>query len=238
MDRLTPFIGKGIKLSKTISVYSPTIDEITELDEGLYNLYLIFSTFDESILKQLNIKEGTQEHEELMKYDIFELFLKIKDLSNMFIESFLFFTRKNKEEIDIVVDSDNQQIILNDLSLNKGNYKEYVNIIRQLNGIEEEKKPVFRNQKAKEMYEMMQEKRKKYNKNKSLELKDVLSILCAADGNGIDVFNCNKLSVYQIYEHFERLTLKEANYRMVQVWANGHLDKSSSLQEWMTKTTL
>lgn len=130
--------------------------------------------------------------------------------------------------------------IRNEILVSKENYRHVSEIIRELNGIREQenKKLKFRNKKAEQNYYLMLEMQKKYEKQEELSLKDYCSILCNAEGNGISVFNIGELTIYQVLEHFERLSVKESHRRMLQVWANGHLKEDVKLQEWLIKTKL
>lgn len=125
-----------------------------------------------------------------------------------------------------------------DAVIDQENYLEFRNVLYELNGVKEDQAPKFRNKKAEEYYYKMLEVRKKHNQDSGLYLKDICSILCNAEGNGISVFNIGELTLYQVYEHFERLSVKESHRRMLKVWANGHLKEDTKLQDWLVKTNL
>lgn len=79
---------------------------------------------------------------------------------------------------------------------------------------------------------------KQTSNDEGLDLKDICSILCSAPDNGINILNIGDLTIYQVYEQFERLNIKEKHDRLLPVWANGHLGDKEKLPEWIIKTKL
>ncbi|MBD2846437.1 hypothetical protein IDH44_14645 [Paenibacillus sp. IB182496] len=121
------------------------------------------------------------------------------------------------------------------------NYSKVAALIATLCGVEQPSAaPKLKNARARELFDKLARLRETRGKTAgdTLELKDLLSILCAMNGNGIDVFNVAELTIYQVYEHFERLKLKESHNRVLPVWANGHLREHDKLPEWISRTKL
>ena len=227
-------MGKPIYFNG-IPLYSPTIDEICDIGEIRYHVYLACATFNvEAIFKYL-LEVKNDVYLQLNKYDAYQLFTSVDGIINLLLESFSFFTKEQ-----VVYDKLFSIFKINDrVFVSKDNYKEIASIIKEQNGIIEDddiSKQKFKNEKAKEMFL----KRKRYrefvnkkNANNSLSLKDMLSVLCNAEGNGINVFNVGKLTIYQVYEHFDRLQIKEHHMRLLRVWANGYLKEGQQLPEWI-----
>lgn len=236
MDRLRIFLGKPIKLNDNTMLHSPTISEIAEIGEIQYRIYLSLCTFDkEFILKQMLQIVTDEQFKEIEDYNDYEVITESHPISQEIANALSFFCRENINFNfnDKVFQNENGVII------SRNNYLDVVKCIKEINGLHEEKKKEmkFRNQKSKEMFSKLNRLRKQHQ-DESLELKDMLSILCSAEGNGINIFNAGNLTIYQVYEHFERLNINESHKRMIKVWANGLLDKDTKVPEWIVKSKL
>lgn len=238
ISRLSLFRGKPIRLNENIKIYSPTIDEIEEITENTYNLYLLFATFNLkniiSVYNQINIINNDI-LEELKEFSEYEILTSVNFIIKQIVESLSFFVKD-----DVFFNLKQKTFIVKDtVFITKDNYKDIVKIIKTTNGLAQEEKEVkYRNEVAKKMHQKLLELRKKYRKNDYLELKDYLSILCNAPDNGINVFNVGNLTIYQVYEHLERLGITENYKRLLGVWQNGLLKDSNQLKDWMIRTTL
>lgn len=231
MDKLRLFIGMPIISELECKVFSPTIRSIAEIGEGLYHYYLSLATFNKDSVIEALFKPTMEQREDIRQYDDYE-FLITTPLVQDIEKALSFFTNG---EVNFYEDT---FYVDDHLFVSKQNYQEVSSLIQEMNGIKEKEKPKFRNKKAEENYYLQQEMERKYNSDSSLSLKDICSILCNAEGNGINVFNIGHMTIYQVYEHFERLSVKESHRRMLQVWANGHLKEDVNLQEWLVKTKL
>ncbi|WP_010498383.1 hypothetical protein [Paenibacillus elgii] len=236
-DRIRLFLGKPICVNN-INIYSPTIDGIAEIGEVVYNIYITLASFNKEVILKTLFGISNENYSLIENEDTFDILTSIPAVVHETEKAFSFFTKS-----DVKYDLTSSSYMVENLTfVNKGNYLEVSEMLKRLNGmaIDENKTIKFKNEKAKKMYEkLMQLKGKNVNNDAdSLELKDMLSILCNADGNGIDVFNIGKLTVYQVYEHFERLNIKEQHKRLLNVWANGHLSSEDKLPEWITKSKL
>lgn len=236
IDRLRAFIGMPQIIHNGIKIYSPTIKEICEIGEIEYLIKLSLVSFDPSkiyslfgIDTSLISSNGLSDYEAVIGTHPMVL--------NHICESLEFFTKE-------IVTYQNTHFYCNGLEfINNDNYKQVTSIILELNGhkSEETKQPMkFKNKRAKELYEKMNNiiEQQTSKADDGLDMKDVLSILCNAEGNGINIFNVSDLTVYQMYEQFERLNLKENHKRILPVWANGHLSDSDKLPEWIIKQKL
>lgn len=241
VDRLTMFLGEPVKITDNVFLYSPTIKEIQEIGESQYQLYLHFCSFD---LKKIVVDlYGVSELEakEIEKDQEYFLICSNKDMVLNICEGLSFFTKK-------IVTFEEEFLAFKcekDFLINPDTYSMIAKIIQELNGVEKSKKeklPTFPNKRVEEKYYKMLEKKKKAliekNKKDGLQLKDVLSILCTFQGNGISIHNVKSLTIYQVYEQFERMGLKESHSRLLPIWAAGNLGEKTKLTEWLVKTKL
>lgn len=235
MDKLQLFLGLPVSTEIGIKLVSPTIRSIANIGEGLYHYYLSLATFNKDSLLQALFKPSMKEMQEISTFDDYQ-FLVSTPLVPEIEKALAFFTNAKVVFNESVFEHDGIPFLTPD------NYKTFSRTIQELNGLHEKEsekgKLKFRNKKTEELYYLQQELERKYNSTDSLSLKDICSILCNAEGNGITVFNIGDLTIYQVYEHFERLSVKESHRRMLQVWANGHLKEDVKLQEWLIKTKL
>lgn len=238
-DRLRNFLGKRPIIFNGVELYSPTVDSIDEIGEIKYYIYLALATFNKEQVLKILFGLNDEDFLGVENYDGYLLLTSMPELIDELCNALSFFV---KDEVEYDKEQ-NAFSVKGKIFLGYGNYFEFVKIIEKQNGIFESnvKNVEFKNKKAKEMYKKLlkfREKSRKVNSNDNLELKDLLSILCSAEGNGINIFNVGQLTVYQVYEHFERLNIKEQHTRLLRVWANGYLDKNTKLPEWIVKSKL
>lgn len=237
MDRLRSFLGKRPVAVGTLKLYSPTIDQIDEIGEGMYHVYLNLAMFEkETVFKQL-FKATDDEYSQIEDMDDYDALTTSRVTGDYIASAISFFARKEIgfDAEDRVFLSDGEMVI------DKNGYGEVVKIVKVLNGIEEkeEDKIKFKSDRAKEKYKRLLKHRKEANRGKTLELKDILSILCNAENNGVNIFNVGNLTIYQMYEHFERVNVKENHKRTLALWANTYsLKENQKVPDWIVKTKL
>ncbi|OMD67469.1 hypothetical protein [Paenibacillus odorifer] len=236
INRFDSFFGKP-KNWNGVNIYSPTMLEISDIGEEKFYIYLIFASFNKE--KILHGLFGFN-NEDYMRYESendYDVLVSHPTILQHICDSLSFFVKKNVE-FDF---HGNSFCIDNVMFFNKDNYIEVIKIIQELNGSTTKEENALKpsNNKAKQMLEkMLAMSKKQENKEDYLDLKDIVSILCSAPDNGINIFNVGNLTVYQVYEQFERVNIKETHNRILPVWANGNLDKDGKLPEWITKTKL
>lgn len=233
IDKLQLFLGKPLILSPNIKLYSPTIKEISDLGEYGYYFHVTFATFDKRVLIDLANQLG--EDVDFENIDSYELLTSDVNFVSGVEKSLSFFTKEEVKYDNI----HNLFKVKDEAFITKDNFKQISQLIKIINGINNEEKELkFRNEKARQMYLKMQKLKKQHSKDDGISLKDILSILCNADGNGINIFNVQDLTIYQVYEHFERMSMKENHKRLIPVWANGYLGENQKLPEWIAKSKL
>lgn len=238
MDKLRTylFFPNVFTLGDTVvNVHSPKLNQIARIGESFYNFYLTFATFNfDNVFElaknftKLYINDDYSDYENAMNNPW--IVHQFCDAISFFIDESVVFNDLNKS---FCVD---QGVIVDE-----SNYQEFANVVRFLNALEEKKPMKFRNAIARKKHEQLERLRKKYatkenGNGDSLTLKDMCSILCHAEGNGITVFNVGELTIYHLYEHFERLNMKENYLTIHQIYTNGLLDDPSKLKSWMVKT--
>jgi hypothetical protein len=241
-DRLRNFLGKSSKING-LDLHSPSIEEISDEDVGeiIYNVYIALATFNkETVLKYL-FEVSDEDYLRVENEDSYELLVTLPSVVAETEKALSFFT-KDKVAFD---SKTNSYMVGDKVLVDRNNYSLIATIVKKINGLSYEEDEVksmkFKNEKAKQMFDKLQKLRSKYKKKDtadSLGLKDILSILCSADDNGINIFNVGQLTIYQVYERFERLNIKENHTRILKVWANGHLGKDDKLPEWIVKSKL
>ena len=235
IDDMRMFMGKGIQFNDTISFYSPPVAEIAEIGEAKYTMYINVLLLNQGLIPYF-YKIEQQILEELLQMDRYQLFITFDRFIDLMKEALTFFC---KTPVEYHVNR--KFFYANDdyMVMNSHNYRTIGYIIKAITGLKDKHDDVkFRNQKARELYEKAKKTRERQSQQETLRLRDILSILCHADGNGIHIFNIGQLTIYQVYEHFERLHLRESHSRVLQVWANGLLGKEEKLPEWMVKGTI
>ncbi|MFD0712293.1 hypothetical protein [Paenibacillus sp. GCM10027626] len=237
-NRLSAFLGKPLPFHG-VSVHSPTIDEIADKGYAHYQIHLILATFDKEgvLLHLFGISE--QDYAPLAEQDSFDLLTSHSQIAQHIADSLSFFVKADVSYLP----EENSFACDGTLFLDKTNYQEWITLIQQLNGMTDSSKKTelqFKNERAKRLYNEMQRQKRKLSANQqdALELKDILSILCSVEGNAVSVFNVGSLTIYQVYEQFERLSLNYKRQTLLPVWANGYLGEGEKLPELFTKTTL
>jgi hypothetical protein len=239
IDRLRTFLGLPYVANNGVKIYSPTVNEVSHVGELDYIVNLALCSFDkERVLLDL-FRIDEQLYASVLNENDYDVLTDNPTIVNHICNALAFFVKD-----EVLYDIKRSVFTCNNTDfVAKDNYEKIAEIISQLNcsvSKNQGSKPTFKNDTAKMKFMKLLELRKKYQKQdeNALELKDILSILCNSEGNGISIFNVGELTIYQVYEHFERLNLKESHKRTLPVWANGHLGKDDKLPEWVTKTKL
>ncbi|QSF43537.1 hypothetical protein [Paenibacillus tianjinensis] len=235
ISRLKAFAGRPHNFNG-IDIYSPTINNILDIDEDQYYYHLLFASFDKGKILIDLFNYDLEKYDLLKDQDDYLVLTSHRSIIQYICSGLSFFVRK-----DVYFDDESKSFCIDKIMLcNSENYRELSDIINALNVVENKKKEIkFKNNKAKEIFEKMAEFRNKTKKqDEQLELKDILSILCNAEDNGINIFNVFNLTIYQVYEEMERVGLKDTFKRILPVWANGHLGEKDKLPEWIKRTKL
>ncbi|WP_339194042.1 hypothetical protein MKY95_19605 [Paenibacillus sp. FSL P4-0176] len=236
LDRLALFLGHPYALDSGLRIFSPTVNDISSVGYQDYMIKLTLCSFDKNMILSDLFGVSNDAINEISELDDFEILTSEEAIRNHIASSLSFFVH-GEVEFDPIY----QAFMLEDrVLISRNNYLEIADVIKQLNCSKAESEKLnTTSSKAKEMLKkMMMFEQKQKKQDDGLDFKDILSVLCAANGNGIDIFNVKNLTIYQVYEQFERLTTKDSFDRILPVWANGHLGKDDKLPEWIKKTKL
>lgn len=236
IDRLRAFLGYPEKINN-IDIYSPTLRSIAEIGYEEYMLRLQFSLFDKERIF-VDLFGMAQNDFEALPTTIsdFYLLVDIPAIREQLELSLSFFTHS-----EIVYSSLYRAFMQNDkVFISEANYKQYSEIVKFQNTVHThdigKRKMTSKAKSFQERINMLKKKAQK--KEDNLELKDIVSVLCNAGNNGINIFNVVDLTIYQVFEQFERLNMKETYNRILPVWANGHLSEGTKFPEWIKRTKL
>lgn len=167
MDIKLDLITQDPILFNEIIIYQPTFNDIKKYGTEQFNqLLLPFSlTFD-----ILNISEEEQQNKNLFE----DIILKDEMLFGLLILSLQYFCKT--EDISFVENG----IKVNEWILNKDNFDEFGEILLQICAREKmkiEKPPVFKNERQRDIWEKLQEGRRRSQKNEELQFYDILNIV-------------------------------------------------------------
>ncbi|WP_028588884.1 hypothetical protein [Paenibacillus massiliensis] len=236
-DRLQLFLGLPFLVKEAVPLHSPSIEEVGSLGYMQYSIYLMLCSFRKQDILQRLYGISLEELHTIADMDDYEVLTDHPAVIRDIAEALSFFTRQQVSFHSETASFRVHEHVLVDAE----NYQAIAKVIACLNGIKDttEQAKSFPSERARRMYEqMMAFEEAIHSKDESgLELKDVLSILCCAGDNGLNIFNIGRLTVYQVFEQFERMSIKDRFKRLLPVWANGYLDEKTEF-EWIKETEL
>lgn len=260
MNRLLALKGLPIPFGE-IKIYQSTLKDITMIGYSEYARLTNLLTITESDLLLIYNKEKIENGQTNPLLWLYE-----NSLANptFFLELQIGFFTYTKEEVFLDIENkgfkfaikgekqlpNGKTIAVKDFFyLNQENFSEFQSIIRLINFSEEEEDDEIVTDNL-EMKKKFEEARKKLklakakakaeqaakNKGKGIELPDIISSLCAY-GMGYTLFNVWDLTIYQLYDQFKRLQLKEDYETGTQMLLAGVDSKKVDLQYWIKKIT-
>ncbi|WP_431785787.1 hypothetical protein [Paenibacillus lactis] len=241
IDRLQAFLGIPHPISPKINIYSPTIKEIGQIGHINYMVNVQLSLFNKRTILLELFKISEEIYTQISNENDYDVLIDHPDIRNNIANALSFFV---KDEVSYRTDTQSF-VVSNEEFINKDNYLLITSIIKKLNGINEDisisstshTKPT--NSRAAKMLEKIQSFEKKTASNdEGLELKDICSILCIAPDNGINIHNIGDLTVFQVFEQYERMTKKDEFNRALPIWANGHWNEKNKFPEWLVRTKI
>ena len=238
MDRLKAFLGLPYPLAPGINLYSPTINEIGVIGHVDYMINVQLSLFNKKkiLLDLFGIDEEV--YNKIENEDDYSVLIDHPDIRNYIAKALSFFVKD-----DVVFKTESQSFYVAEKEfINKTNFQSVASIIRKLNAVPDDIGPgELRSNKpnsktAKLLEEMKSFEKKISSGDDEMELKDICSILCIAPDNGINIHNIGDLTIFQVYEQFERMASKDEFNRALPIWANGHWDSKEKFPEWIKRT--
>ena len=217
INKLRLLRNKSTTVNEIINVYPLTIGEIEDIGEEDYRMYLNCLLIDKNSLNSEGLsREEKKEFNKITPLDTLLLYCH-QDLEFRRIteESFLIFT---KEEVEYSINDEHPigcfyfYVEGNKILLDNNLFNEFRTILMKQNYLQDQQsssgfKPA--NNKATELMERMnkiKEKLNKQNKEESLPLSEIVSIV-SAYSNDVNILTVWDLTIFQLYELYARLLL-------------------------------
>ena len=219
-------LGKPLLVEKVGFLYPLSINEIDGI--GLMTYYQLVSllTCDEE-----EIKKSTGQDLKTMDY-ILKICLETKESRDMILS---FLTILFKEEVYIheiglfcLGEKDKKNV----RTINLINYEEIKKIIKLQNCIKEVEK---KSEKVRKFEDRLAVMRKKYGKENETTLVEILSAISAKHPS-INLLNIGELTIFQIYNQLNRLSMIEAYQFNFDCMINGaSSDDASKTKHWSSR---
>ena len=247
----------------SLTIYQPTLKDINVIGHNRFSRYVNLLTISESDLLFMYHKNKIENG---ISTPILWLYQNSILENSFFLElKMAFFTYLKKEVIldpfrkgfkipitqeDIPTIFKSKDKTQKYFFLTESNFSDFQSIIRALNMMEKEEDDEIVTDNL-EMKKKFEEARKRLklakakeraeksakNNGKEIEFADIVSSLCAY-GVGYTIFNVRDLTLYQLYDQFNRLQAK-SNYEMgTQMILAGADKKKIDLQYWIKKNSL
>ena len=260
IDRTSILAGNPVDFG-LLTIYQPSLKDINKIGYDQFARITNLLTISESDLLLLYNKEHIENGETNPILWLYDNCLKNP---TFFLELQIGFLTYIKEEVFLDTDNKGFKFLVDGekvlpggkviktqqfFSLTTKNFSEFQSIVRLLNMSEEEDDEIITDDL--EMKRKFEEARKKLklakakaraeqaakHRGKEITLPDIVSSLCAY-GVGYTLFNVWDLTIYQLYDQFKRLQLKENYETGTQMLLAGVDSKKVDLQYWIKKITL
>lgn len=239
LDYFTLLCPEPISLSIG-TIRQPTLRDIGKLTYpkfGMYQVYLKLTPRD--YYMYLNRSQGELywdilQEEQQKEITLYDVILIEKPILYTYLEIFNFFFVERvifRDNLFLIVDTDDYDTLPEDLELNKQNVKGMINpmtladvldILQQVCCIKsneplDDPKPKFKNEKARRLYERMLKAKEKENKRKAqkdfynMSLPNIISAT-AAKTPGLNIINIWDATLFQLYDQFEKTLNDDAHY--------------------------
>lgn len=226
-----------------LKIYKLTLKEISQIGFNNYNRYTSLLTM--SILDIAKFLEEQKIGGDVPSPLYFLIDSATSSQINFFETQLAFFTYLKKP-----IEISNQTIIVKDgtpegdFILNENNFNEFQEALLMINkiyDIEEEREINSPNEVLKQKFikarlKLREAKRRQREKDSQkgdgITLPDIISALCAY-GIGYTMFNVWDLTIYQLYEQFERISAKEEYEHNYSALLAGADSKKIKLKNWM-----
>lgn len=226
-----------------LKIYKLTLKEISQL--GLENYNRLTSRLTMSILDIAKFFEQQRIGGAVPSPLSFIITSAKSDPAN-FLEIYIAFFTYLKKSIEIL---DDQIVVKNglgdkDFILDEKNFNEFqeaILIINKMYDVEEEREINSPNEELKQKFikarlKLREAKRRQREKDSQkgdgITLPDIISALCTY-GIGYTIFNVWDLTIYQLYEQFERLQAKDEYEHNYSALLAGADNKKIKLKNWM-----
>jgi hypothetical protein len=218
--RLKFLLGLPVHIDGIGAFHSPSLSEVVDLTEGLYNMSLSAIMFDK---KQLTEQDGLEE------YSNFQILLSIIDQDSLFREYFFYGLNLHLSATPHILE--NGLIYFDELSedsiLTEEKFEYIKKLVKIANNVQEQKsqeeKYDFADERAKKLYEKI----KKNRENVKIPQKVNLHSIISAVGWKAQSFDfLNNLNIYQLYDGYYRLGYIDAYENTMTGIYTGNIDGS------------
>jgi hypothetical protein len=239
-DELKLLAGDPIQVGNVCKVHPLKLREIKDIGEDVYNQNLFFITLNKEKLKDNEIFN----QEILTQLSDYELFILLYVQDPYFQQSITHFFNLIFKEPQISLHQEGF-FYLGDISekrwITEDIFNQITQIIKKQNLLQEEEKQ-FRpaNDKARELIEKrkkIMQKLQKQNKQDGLKLSDIVSIVSSYSPD-INILNVWDLTVYQLYNAYIRLLVKDSFEREFAQYLQGADPQKLNLKHWASKINL
>lgn len=234
---------KGMPIEvESFKVYPLTLEEIVNMGEDKYNLYLQSLMITKSNIDKEFINQEL--YDEFLKMDDFEflliLMLQNEEIHNIILTSLSLFLKENVNfdvENGLFVQREYDSFIISNDIYNQ--IKETICLQNYINKDVKKEEEEFNpyDDKARELIEkrnkfkkMLQER----NAEDGLNLSDIVSIV-ASHSPTINFLNVWDLTIYHLYTIYVRMAMKDQYETQIYLLPHSSDNKSSEFKHWMSK---
>lgn len=201
MNEMKLLAGHPIYVDR-IPIYSPKLSNIALIDEDVYNSYLCIC-LSMGVNKSLNFPQVYEDIFDNISLSYPDEVLEMFYLALEFFTGEIFTKQKHLEQIYFASEKS---------VLYKDNYNQFYNILKLVNGMEDEKPTTIK--RNTELDKKIEEAKKRINQklnkstddNSNIQLKDLISVL-ASKHNNLNIINVWDLNIYQFNDQFKRMQL-------------------------------
>lgn len=238
--------GRPVYINRVGRVKSPTINEVLEVGEFVYNLYLNMLSWDkEALLRFYRTKKckGTEKLEN-PKVDIFDVISLIKEAKELYGEVLSFFitdeVQWSEEHRCYIVFAAGDETKKPIGVIQRENFEEVRKTILKFNfiGLENDDTPITHStEKSKEAWEKVQMYLSQQSKSGTTQdnprnhLANIISKVCAVHPS-YNLFNIYDLTIFQLYDSFFQLGYIRSVNLNERIFSN-HGGESFEFEKWL-----
>jgi hypothetical protein len=220
--RLKFLLGLPVHIDGIGAFHSPSLSEVVDLTEGLYNMSLSAIMFDK---KQLTEQDGLEE------YSNFQILLSIIDQDSLFREYFFYGLNLHLSTTPHILE--NGLIYFDELSedsiLTEEKFEYIKKLVKIANNVQEQKSQDEEykagNERARKFLEKLKKQREEINKVKKQKI-NLHSIISAVGWKAQSFDFLNNLNIYQLYDGYYRLGYIDAYENTMTGIYTGNIDGS------------
>lgn len=241
--QLKLYFGKAIPLNDKVSIRQPTVNEIVDMGDDVFSKLTLPFTINLELIFDDNIDTS--------KLNIFELFFEENKetggyiLDNvlggnsieLLVDSLSFFTGCDVENIRVL--KNRRKIIIDDsYMIDKLSFIDVKNIIQAVcvkSDIEIEKPPKKMNKRQRDIWEKLQEGRRRKAMRESVKMEDMANYISFGGKSYIPMENILSMTYYQFFNAYNSVLGKDAYETGMAYKLSQKYDVKDEIRHW-TKT--